>query len=182
MRARVEGFSGAGRPVMSPSQSGAPEAAPGRCCDLSQPGRLVSCLPPPPAWPPGDPLGVKGAEGPHGEELLSPSLSSQVFGCPPVPRGRSSLPQQASTSCCYFCFSLKLPSKQLYWKIPTLPWMNQEEKPSVHTQTSPVQPGRSEAPGAALGTSLQLQRQPERGGIWTAAASGVGSGGAARGP
>ena len=96
--------------------------------------------------------------------------------------GGLNLIPESGRSCCYFCFSLKLPSKQLYWKIPTLPWMNQEEKPSVHTQTSPVQPGRAEAPGAALGTSLQLQRQPERGGIWTAAASGVGSGGAARGP
>ena len=167
---------------MSPSQSGAPEAAPGRCCDLSQPGRLVSCLPPLPAWPPGDPRGVKGAEGPHGEELLSRSPSLQVFGCPPVPWGQSSLPQQASTSCCYFCFSLKVPSKQLYWKIPTLPWMNQEEKRSVHTQTSPVQQGGQRLRGPASGTRLHLQRQLELGDIWTASASGVDSGGAARGP
>ena len=47
--------------------------------DLSQPGRIMSRLAPPPAWPPEDPREVQGAEGPHAEELLSPSLASRCL-------------------------------------------------------------------------------------------------------
>lgn len=73
------------------------------------------------AWRPTRGEGGRGAAC-GGAALAEPS--SPVFGCLPEPPGRSSLPQQASTSCCCFCFSLKLPSKQLCWKIPSLPWMN----------------------------------------------------------
>ena len=58
--------------------------------------------------------------------------------------------------------------------------MNQEEKQRVHTQASPVQPGKAEAPGTGFGDETAAPAGAWV--IWTAAPNGVDSGGAARGP
>ncbi|MXQ96921.1 hypothetical protein E5288_WYG014890 [Bos mutus] len=163
---------------------------------------------PDPGWAPssrsrlGTLLQIQAKDSPLGRWSLMPGGSASRPGLPFCSaRTVSRLTSRSSLALRYFQFAqtkhtcpnqlckkegieshLKLPSKQLYWKIPTLPWMNQEEKQSVHTKTSPVQQGGQRLRGPASGTRLQLQRQLELGDVWTASASGVDSGGAARGP